>query len=165
MIPKAKETNMKTIKLTQNKVALVDDADYKRLNQFKWYYNEGYAVRASKRDNGKRPLISMTREILGLNFGDKRQADHINHDKLDNRRENLRICTKTQNGHNRLSQQSTSKFKGIYWNKRAKKWFAQIKIDGNPKYLGLFKMEELAALAYDIAAMQYHNEFVQLNFN
>lgn len=86
---------MKEILLTQNQVALVDDADFEWLSQWKWYaiWSPGikgfYAVRRGRLPDGRRSLIRMHRQILGLDMADKRQGDHVNHDTLDNRRENL----------------------------------------------------------------------------
>ena len=115
--------------------------------------------------NGKQHLIRMHRQILGLEFKDKRQGDHKNHNTLDNQRDNIRICTNQQNTTNKkIRLNATSRFKGVYWNKLAKKWHAQIGINGKHKHLGFWKLEELAALAYDFAALKYHREFAVFNF-
>ena len=152
---------MKQIPLTQGQVALVDDADYDWLNESKWC--------AVKDRNGNfyatRGYIQMHRQILGLGYGDKRQGDHQNHNTVDNRRSNVRICTNQQNAMNRKKRQNTSsKFKGVTWNKYHKKWYAAIRIDGKKKHLGCFVTEELAALAYDKAAIREYGEFSHLNF-
>ena len=82
--------NIKKIPLTQDQFAIVDNKDFEWLNQYKWFarwepHTQGfYAVRHSKTINGKRYMISMAREILGLKCGDKRQVDHINHNTLNN---------------------------------------------------------------------------------
>ncbi len=113
---------MKRIELTQGQFALVDNADYDWLNRFKWsadwnnHTKSFYAARNSRTKNGKICSVSMAREILGLKCGDKFQADHKNHDTLDNRRANLRIVTSQQNHFNRKNS------KGYYWNKHAKKY-------------------------------------------
>lgn len=162
---------MKEISLTQDKVALVDDIDYDWLSQWKWCavkMNKGnfYAVRSSPMKNGKHYSIPMAREILGLEYGDKRQADHSNHNTLDNCRANIRICTSQQNNFNRnISPKQTSKFKGVYWDKRDKKWIARIYINRRRKILGYWDMEEVAALAYDMVAIREFGEFACLNFN
>ena len=161
---------MKEIFLTQGKVAIVDDADYERVNQYKWCAHKKhsglfYAVRQSPKENGGQTLISMSRFILELELGDKRQADHQNHITLDNRRSNLRICTNQRNNMNRkANKNTTSRFKGVSWSKRDKKWYAFIHIAEKTKYLGGFVIEELAALAYDMVAIREHGEFAQLNF-
>jgi len=163
---------MKEISLTKNQVALVDDVNHNWLNQWNWYAdyrkstNSFYAVRNSFQKDGKRHQISMAREILGLKYGDKRQGDHQNHNTLDNRQTNLRISTRSQNQMNRkLVQNTSSKFKGVCWHKQTKKWEAYITINGRRKHLGLWIFEELAALAYDFAALEYHREFAFFNFN
>lgn len=154
---------MKTIPLTQGKTAIVDDDDFEQLNQFKWYFAGDYAVRNISVNN-KQHIIRMHRQILGLERGDGKESDHVNHNLLDNRKTNLRTCTHSQNQHNRLPQQSVSKFKGVTWDKRHKYWQARIVIDGKQYHLGYYNTEELAALAYDIHAAWSFGEFAKLNF-
>ena len=156
---------MKKIKLTQGQFALIDDADFESLNQHKWYADKDhsgnfYAVRKSSWKNGKRHMILMSRQILGLERGDPRQADHRNHNTLNNRQSNLRICTNRQNQMNRkLAQNKTSRFKGVSWYKRVGKWRAYIEINRKEKHLGYFMVEEFAALAYNNAAKKHYGEF------
>ena len=163
---------MKTIKLTQGQFALVDDADYDWLNQYKWCAfkcrESFYAIRRSIRTNekGKHYSVYMHRQILGLGYGDSRQGDHIDHNTLDNRRDNLRICTCQQNHFNRKpDSNSTSRFKGVCWDKQYQKWQVDINIKGKHKKLGRFTDEKEAALAYDKAAIQEFGDFALLNFN
>jgi len=161
---------MKKILLTQGLFALVDDADYDELSQYKWcavkLRDLFYAVRNSPMKDGKSYLILMSRQILGLKYKDKRQADHQNHNTLDNSRYNLRICTSQQNQMNKKSYRNkTSQFKGVYWDRSRKKWLAQIQIKGRTKYLGLFPIEKVATTAYDLAAKKIFGEFAHLNFN
>jgi hypothetical protein len=108
---------MKKIPLTQGKFALVDDENYEDLMQFKWYAhrvgNIFYAVRAVQ--IGKKQQTEwMHRRILCLKFGDKRQTDHINHNGLDDKLNNIRVCTKKENSRNRIVKQSnnSSGYKG-----------------------------------------------------
>ena len=160
---------MKQIQLTQGKVAIVDDADYERLNKHKWYAKKGrciwYAMRNGPRVNGKRQTIWMHREILGLKYGDKRQGDHRNHNGLANWRDNLRMCTSLQNKQNgNPSINGSSKYKGVYWHKRDHKWMARITVNGHRIYLGSFDSEIVAAHAYDAAAREYYGEFAMPNF-
>lgn len=159
---------MKQIPLTQEQFALVDDADYTWLNQWKWcaIKTQGgfYAIRNSPWITGKHYQIRMHRQILGLERGDKRQGDHRDHNTLDNRRSNIRICTPLQNTRNQKSRKnSTSKYKGVNWNKKCKKWMAQIRITGKIKHLGVFNNEETAAEAYVKVAKIYHKEFAYFN--
>jgi len=162
------DTMSKKIPLTQDKCATLDDADFTRLSNFKWCAYKGgnayYAVRSSKRQNGKRKQIYMHREILGLKASDSRQTDHINGNGLDNRRSNLRICTHAQNQHNRHSIRGKSKFKGCSWNKSAKKWQAHISFEGRLIFLGYFDSEIEAAEAYDAKAKELFSEFAYVNF-
>lgn len=145
---------MKYISLTQGQYAIVDAHNYEELNQRKWfaYWNKDtksfYAVRAAKRENGKQPRISMAREILGLKYGDKRQADHIDHNTLDNRMSNLRIVTCNQNQWNHKNP------KGYYWNKG--KYTARIGFNGERIYLGRFCTTKEAHNAYLEAKEKYH---------
>jgi len=160
---------MKRIQLTQGKFALVDDADFEWLNQWKWYAhkerNTFYAMR-NVRVGLRWKHVYMHREILGLGFDDKRQGDHINMDGLDNRRVNLRIATHVENGRNRGKQaNNTSGYKGVRWHKHAKKWQARIEVNGKCKHLGYFIAPEDAARRYDKAARKYHGEFANVNFS
>lgn len=164
---------MKEIELTQNKFALVDDEDFEWLSQWKWYaiymsnIRNYYATRKSKRDlkTYKQKAIYMHRLIMGLKIGDNKQIDHINHNTLDNRKENLRICSRSQNHMNENPHiNCSSKYKGICWDKRAGKWKAYIYINNKPRHLGYFRREIDAAEAYDKAAKKYFREFARLNF-
>lgn len=151
----------KQIPLTQGQFAIVDDEDFERLNQHKWYFNQGYAVHCvGKRPNYKQ--ILMHREIMKPLPGF--QIDHINHKKLDNRRINLRICNNSENSRNRAHlQKSSSKYKGVTWHKKDKRWIAQIKICGKQKRIGAFKDEAKAARAYNKKAIELFGKFARLN--
>lgn len=142
--------------------SLVDDKDYDYLNQFKWYLRgKGYAVRNHLRC-GKKTSMRMHREIM--NCSHDKQIDHINRNKLDNRKCNLRFCTNSQNKMNSKGyRMSSSKYKGVYFHKGNNKWCAEINFNNKQKYLGIFKIEKEAALVYNQAAIKYHGEFACLN--
>lgn len=152
---------MKEIPLTKGFVALVDDDDYEELARHKWCVgSEPRAIKAMRRKGKER--VYMHREIMAPR--PEMQIDHINHNTLDNRRANLRICTQTQNQGNRRKQSGcSSQFKGVYWDKNARKWRAQIGGHRQHKYLGLFKDEIEAARAYNKEAFARFREFALLN--
>lgn len=151
------------IPLTQGRVALVDNADYDFLVQWKWCYDTGYAQRMGA--DGRK--IRMHRIVLNAPVG--QQVDHINGVKLDNRRCNLRLCNAANNARNRsawLTTTTASQYKGV--TRRADKnytcpWVARISIDYERIYLGSFATELEAAQAYDRAAREHHGEFARLN--
>ena len=150
---------MKKIQLTQNKFTIVDDEDYEHLNQFNWHIKKGrntyYAVRTNFKLNKKIPMHRII-----MNPSDNMQIDHINGNGLDNRKENLRVCNRYQNGGNsRLSKSNISGIKGVSWNKKNKKWVAQICINSKQGNLGSFINKFEAKEAYEKAAKEYHKEF------
>ncbi len=153
---------MKTIELTQEKVAIVDDEDYEHLNQFKWYFhNVGYAARTIY-NNGKQGIVLMHRLINDTLEG--LDTDHINHIKLDNRKDNLRTVTRSENQHNRLkNKKGSSIYKGVCWYGALNKWSAYIRVNGNKIHLGYSDNEKDMAIAYNKAAIKYHGGFAMLN--
>jgi hypothetical protein len=106
----------------------------------------------------------MHREIMGLSAGDPRKVDHINHDRLDNRRSNLRIVSKSQDVQNTPKRKGcSSRFKGVCCDQRRGKWVASIQIDGRSRHLGRFEIEEDAARAYNLAAVTAWGDHTLLN--
>lgn len=156
---------MKEIPLTRGLVAIVDDEDYEILSAFKWRATaDGYAVRDIPHPlrPGRKTLEYMHRRILGLGFGDKRQGDHENACRQDNRRENLRIATQAQNQQNKgLSRVNLTGMKGISWHKRDRRWQAMISIGGKAKYLGQYLNADEAHAAYCKAAREFQGEFAK----
>lgn len=157
---------MKEILLSKGKVAIVDDEDFDRISVHKWsFLSSGYAYRFERgknyRTTGSEKCILMHRFILGID--DSREVDHINRNKLDNRRQNIRPCTSSQNKFNKEKPLSNrSGFKGVYPHTKGR-WKASIKIMGVQKHLGIFTRKEDAARAFDIVAKKYHGEFAVLN--
>ena len=142
--------------------ALVDNADFEGLNQWKWHIIEGckgkkYVTR-TKQLKGKKTCFYMHRVVMATSKG--LETDHINHDALDNRRSNLRVCTKSQNQHNRRPHSGTSKYKGVAWN--GSKWAVYIAANGQQHYLGIYTSEEEAAEVYRKATKKYHGEFANV---
>lgn len=158
---------VKEIPLTQGRVTLVDDEDYERLSQFKWYCHvrmgKPYASRTIH-EGSKSHVESMHRVILNVPKG--QTGDHRNGDTLDNRRCNLRICSRRQNACNRKKRANptSSRYKGVSWNKRRGKWHSRIFPNGMNLHLGYYDVEEEAAKAYDVAALHHYGEFARLNF-
>lgn len=156
---------MKRIKVTQNRYALVDDEDFEYLSQFKWYAskqgNTFYAHRDSrnrKRDKGT--IICMHREIMN---SPKDLVDHIDGNGLNNQKKNLRTCTRSQNSMNQKAHRdSTSKLKGVTFDKSRNKYAAQINFNGKKIYLGRFSVKEKAYQAYCEACVKYHGEFAKV---
>lgn len=150
------DIKMKRIELSQNQFAIVDDDMFNWLNRYKWYalWNKDtqsfYAARNSKGENDRRCTIPMAREILGLKYGDKREADHRDHNILDNRILNLRVVTHQQNQWNRKSP------KGYRWHKSRKKYEARIKLNNKIIELGYFRTTTAAHNAYLKAKKIYH---------
>lgn len=156
---------MKEIPLTQGKAALVDDADYNWLMQWKWRLSHyGYVVRC-ERQIGKRVTIYLHVAVFGTS--NDLEVDHKNGDKLDCQQDNLRIATHAQNGRNRGKSKVgvfSSRFKGVHWLKTAQRWRAKITVGRKQIHLGQFTNELDAALAYDTASRIYHGDFGRTNF-
>jgi len=133
---------MKKIPLTKGKFAIVDDEDFEFLNQWKWHFSDaGYAHRSQyiRKGVGKytSKIIRMHRIVNDTPEG--LFTDHINQDKLDNRKSNLRVAGKSLNGLNRgKNKNNTSGHKGVYWDKWSDKWKAELKIRGKKLSLGRF---------------------------
>jgi hypothetical protein len=150
------------IPLTQGQNAIVDATDFEWLSKWNWcarwspITKSFYAIR-----NGKQGIeqhtIMMARQVLQSDV----EVDHQNHDTLDNRKNNLRKCTRSEN---RRNQRLSGQYRGVYWNKGHQKWQAGIGHKGKFIYLGCFDSPKAAALVRDTAAIKYHGEFAQLNF-
>jgi len=152
---------MRKIELTQNKYAIVDDGDYDYLNQWKWYCSkDNYAQRI---DNKLNKTILMHRVIM--NPPSHLHIDHINRNGLNNQKENLRVCTRTQNnGNRRISKHNTSNIKGVSWHKTSKKWRGTICIKNKNIHLGYFSNKYDAKDAHEKEAKEYFGEFIQMAY-
>ena len=148
----------KKIPLTQGQFAIVDDWNYEQLSKFKWYARWSPKTKSyyALRHDGRNRVVYMARYILGLEYNDKRQVDHIDHNTLDNQEVNLRMVTSQENSFNRTNT------KGYSWNKPTRKYQAKIKINGKNIHLGLFNMPSEAHTAYLKAKQKYHRISVTL---
>jgi ribosomal protein S19 len=156
---------MKEIKLSKGKATMVDDDMFEYLNQWKWYCStNGYATRliSSVLNGDKR--IYMARLIMGNPSG--LMVDHIDCNPLNNQKNNLRICTNSQNQWNRKNTYGKSKYIGVSISVFSGKTYYRVNICGNKKkyYLGMYLDEEYAARVYDTKSKELHGEFATLNF-
>lgn len=157
-------------------VAIVDDEDYEILGNKNWYAEpKGINVYVYRKLNQVEKSGRKTRRIslhrFIMNAPDGMEVDHINGNGLDNRRENLRICTRSENAKNIRKHKGvhSSIYKGVRWYSITKRWHAQISDvtkDGKRtvKSIGYFDDETEAAKAYDIWAHRLHGEFASPNF-
>lgn len=151
---------MRKIKLSgpmgKGKFALVDDEDYEEMNKYIWCTEAmGYA-KTNKKVDGKYVMVRMHREIMkATNLGREAIVDHINHNKLDNRKENLRICTNRENIFNYCKKRKT-RYQGL--TKKKDKWIAKVTV-----YVGSYDTQELAAIAYNKRAKEILGDKATLN--
>lgn len=155
---------MKYIPLTQGRQAIVDDEDYEVVRKYKWSLKTSSDKKrhyVTTRINNKTAYLHR----LIMNPPKHLEIDHRNHNCLDNRKCNLRICTHSQNMQNSMKKTNCkSKYKGIYWEKKKSKWRPTIN-DGNHNiYLGYYESEIEAAKAYDKKAIELFGEFAFVNF-
>jgi hypothetical protein len=171
---------MKLIKLTgkyavgEFEFVMVDDEDYEELNKYNW--NLTFATKNKKdgkiyeytkpypqiqsRMNYK--LISMSRYIMKHPEG---LVDHIDRNTLNNQKSNLRVVNKQNNSLNKKAVENTSsRFTGVYWDKKSEKWHVCVKKDRKTKHLGLFYSEIEAAEMRDLFMVKYFLGFARLNF-
>lgn len=160
------------IQLTKGQVAIVDDCDAD-LAELNWHATRSRGAKTSyaarriwtgyKAQTNEWLHKVILARALGRPLVKGEQTDHINRYGLDNRRENLRLATVSQNQSNKsMSRNNTSGFKGV--SLLSRKWRAGAKINGKPKYLGMFDNIIDAAIAYDRAVYEFHGEFAQANF-
>lgn len=160
--------DVRAISLTRGMVVIVDAADYEWLNQWRWYAlktsrSGAYgAARTIYVPGSKCRTVLMHRVIMGDD--DPRLVDHVDGNQLNNTRANLRFCTIRQNNFNRKHEKgSSSRYKGVFWEKSRKKWKSGIRCDGKPITLGFFVDEWEAAQRYNEAARELFGEFARLN--
>ncbi len=158
--------NIKYIPLSRGMFAIIDECEYDNISRFNWYIKESHGVYYAQRNlliNGKRNTQKMHRFIMDAPKGI--QVDHINHNGLDNRKENLRLCTHGQNQMNSRSRKgSSSQYKGVIKTKVGKPWAAHYQFNNKVHRIGGFNSEIEAALAYDEIVSKKFGEFAYLNF-
>jgi len=153
---------MAEIKLSSGNIAFVDDEDMPKIAGYSWYEVDGYAARMTKRNEGKRKVLFLHRIILPCATG--MVIDHINRNRLDNRKCNLRVTSRKNNNINRKRiEGASSPYRGVIWRPHAKKWKSYIKTDKKQHHLGYFESPEEAAMAYNIAAHDLFGEFAVYN--
>lgn len=136
---------MRKIQLTKGKISLIDDEDFERVSKNKWsYHHTGYVVRG-------KPQISLHRFVMNAKKGEF--IDHINRNRLDNRKSNLRLATMRQNQYNSVYKD------GIHWRGDREAWIVRMKVNGKSKYIGYFKNKKEAEVARKEASIKYHGKF------
>ena len=152
---------MKLISLTRGLMTTVDDEDFGSLSRHRWFVQQGRKhIYVARRKAGK--TILLHRVIMQPPHG--MIVDHINGNGLDNRRANLRVCTHSLNNHNHKRRGATSKYRGVSFERRPKKWRVMIRKDNKRHWIGSFADEIEAAIAYDEAAKQLWGKEACLNF-
>jgi len=150
--------------------AIVDDEDYERVKQWHWTLAEGYPLGHVKK-NGKWVKVHLHRFVMKAKRGIL--IDHKDRMPLNCQKDNLRECTRAENGWNREKPKSTkskSRFKGVQWkptnnnDKTKGKWMARIIVNNRNYHIGYFKTQEQAGLAYDLWALQLHKQFAVTNY-
>lgn len=156
---------MKIIYTKKRKEILVDDEDYDTLSKYSWYIQSNGYARHDTRNTKVKLMLTMHRLVMKAKKG--QFVDHINLNKLDNRKSNLRFCTPSQNSiHIPKSRKTKSGLKGVFYypnNIPSRPWQAGIGVRRKYIFLGSFADKYEAAKAYNEAATKYHGEFAYLN--
>lgn len=145
-----------------DKFMLVDDSDFEYLSKYKWYYEK--PSKKSENEYAKsyidKKFVKAHRIILGIS-GKNNFVDHIDGNGLNNQKNNIRVCSSSDNQKNKKRIYGTSRFRGV--NKHPGGWVAKITINKKQKHLGLFQDEVEAAKAFNKAAIESGNQFFVLN--
>lgn len=155
---------MKIIFTKKGEEIIVDKDTYEILNKRKWYIgSDGYAYTHIPDNECKNRKISMHRFIMNAPKGV--MVDHINGNKLDNRKENLRVCNNKENQRNRKTNKNKiySNYKGVRYDKRRNVYYVSVWIEQKPIHIGTFKNEIAAANCYNYHAKKLFGEFAKLN--
>jgi len=157
---------MKEIKLSQGKIALVDDEDFERLNKYNWCVSQKKKNYYAMRKDTAGKTVYMHHEVIGKPSRGL-QTDHIDNNSLNNQRNNLRFVTPRDNAQNKKYIIKYSRYFGVSYNKRRIKdpWVARMRIKGVNTHLGYFSNEKEAAQAYQKAVRKIENPFASLSMN
>ncbi len=154
------------IDLNQGQQTIIDDEDWDKVNHINWCADKDtanpgkYYVRGLNKATNKK--VRLHRYLSNAPKG--MEVDHINGNTLDNRKCNLRICTKSQNQMNRgKTKKNKSGYKGVSWCTSCNGWKAYLWTGEKNLYLGLFSFKKEAALAYNRASIKHHGEFAYVN--
>ncbi|WP_066735776.1 HNH endonuclease [Cupriavidus sp. D384] len=156
------------IKTCNGDEIMVDAEDYEMLSAFKWFVIHSGVVRNHPRKLRATEKTSriMHRFLMGLETNDRRQVDHINGNRLDNRKGNLRVCSGAENNRNKVTQvNNTSGFKGVSFYRRRQKFHARVQVYGRTHHVGYFDTAEDAYKAYCKTALRLHGEYANLDLN
>jgi len=161
---------MKILQLTKGKYTFVDDEDYEWiLKMGRWcYVNSGYAFKLAKQNDKQRIGSSLLlHRVIMDKYGlleIKKEVDHINRNKLDNQKKNLRIETSSENKINKYVTLKNNTYRGVTWKEKTKKWRVRIKKNNKEIFIGSFDNEIEGAIAYDKMAKKLFKDFAILNF-
>ena len=154
---------MRVITLVRGEKSLVDDEDFERLSQHRWYAIQGrttvYAQGAIRQPDGRIKSVGMHRFIMGEPVG--MEVDHIDGDGLNNQQSNLRVASTAENQRNRtgINRNNRSGVRGVFWVKREGRWRAQICVDGKNIGLGDFAEFGEAVIARRQGELDHFGEF------
>jgi hypothetical protein len=156
------EGNVAYVTLTLGNRAIIDVDSIHLVDQWNWHDNgKGYATRNVSMPNGKQKKIKLHHVILSVEYGF--YVDHINGNTFDNRIENLRSCTPSQNMANRrINKNNVCGLKGVHRRADGRVWKSQISVDSRVIYLGSYRTPEEAHAAYAAAAIRYYGEFARI---
>lgn len=154
------------IELSDGYTTFISEQDVDMVQKFVWHLHgntkKGLYVKTNIHTNRKAKCVLLHRYILSVTNGEI--VDHIDGNGLNNVRDNLRLCSQTQNHQNAKKRSNCSSiYKGVCWRKNEKKWHAKITVNKKVISLGYFQHEHLAAEAYNWAAMKHFGKFTRLN--
>ena len=139
---------------------LVDVTSISKIQEYTWNIDVNGYVYSSLFKNGKHKKLYLHRMLLQVSGS---LVDHIDHNRLNNCLSNLRVCSSAENNRNRLSIQGSSKYKGVSFCKKEKRWYAYITLHNKKKHIGIFDCEKEAAEAYNAKALEFFGDFACLN--